>query len=372
MRTAARPIVLVCLSAFGATLAAQTAPTQARFEGAWADARGATLPRGTHAVWTETTYPTMTQEEVDAALARIGKDPAHPERVHIESNKWLLEVGPHTTTLAFWYLDDEHFRVNEDLPKADWSPQIDAVVNGREGWVQGANGALTALDFNNTPPGVADSRTYRNRITGFNTEFVSSGLGRTASPYTVTGWSADGNAWRARIDMNNGKISFQITGGFSEEHDHIFLTRNEVVAAEEEKYIGNYTEYSGHHYNEQVGRFIPTTVEYKSASGQTERARSLVSLEPFDPDLFSSYAKVPTGDHKDPLRPDLALRRIDDFRPATAVRTEIDQTSGQAVTELLPDSRPARAGSEWRTAGWILAGVCVATLIGVRVYSTRK
>ena len=109
--------------------------------------------------------PTAPSEEIDAAIARLGAEPRETERAELEGQRWLANTGPSVSTYRLWYLSDRQFRINEDIPNAEWSPEIDAVVNGDEGWVYASDGSVSVMNFDRPPPG-RNPRIHVQKIRG--------------------------------------------------------------------------------------------------------------------------------------------------------------------------------------------------------------
>lgn len=352
--------MLVCAS----TVFAQ--PTQQDFEWAWKDAASMTLPKGTHASWMELVYPQMTGEEAAALLDQIGDNQAEPRWATARHAQWL-NGEPQKSEYNLWYIDDSHFRLNNDLPQAEWSPDVDAVVNGNEGWTRGANGALTALDLRN-PPKTRDPRTFLSEVHGYVTNFLAGGMGRydisNVAKFTIN----DDNRWSATLLSQDGGVKYRLDGEYKSDTEQFLILQSKIIASKDRpNSVGNTVVYKDHKPNSFIHWYMPEQVEVKNARGAVLREYRALEIKYFDPDKFDSYATLPVGDHVDPLRPDVELRRIDDFRTATATRTEIDRSSGEQSLSLLADDREFADGSYWNKIGWVAVVVIAAAFVVIQV-----
>src|SRR5512138_496739 len=194
---------LILASAASAAVVTHAAaePTPEGFLAAWTAAREVAIPPNTKVVWTETKHARMTPEELEAAFAALPQTAPHdPALQSLRHEQWVLESGGVTSTFVLWYADDNHFRLNEDLPDANWTPQIDAVVDGEQGWSYGSDGIVSAVSLD-APPTGRDPRIHRDTIRRVWSRLFAGGMGRGSSALVLRDFRADGGAWTAALEV---------------------------------------------------------------------------------------------------------------------------------------------------------------------------
>lgn len=346
---------------------ASAAPTIDDFDRAWRAARNYQIPKSTEIEWRETTHPTMTAEEIDAAIARLGSEPRESERAVLEGQRWLLNAGPSVSTYHLWYLSDRQFRLNEDIPNAEWSPQIDATVNGNEGWIYASDRSVAVVDLNRPPPG-RNPQVHVQKIRGVVQELLASGMGFGSPALEVRSFEMEGDEWRAMLSLPGTDVRFRLTGGYSPGGDQFVVHMGQFFAPTFPETDGQSLEYSGHSFNPELGRYIAKRFVHRDAGGAIVRSCELISIGAFDPSSFGRIAAVPSPSRADPSRPDRQIKRIDDYRPATAVSTTLDIATGAVVSnEPLASASNRQSANAWRWAGWVILPVLVGAFVVFRM-----
>ncbi len=336
-------------------------PSRQAFESARQDALSMMLPAGTHASYIEIAYPSMTMEEAQALLERIGDDYSDP-RWGEASQVVMLDGEPLRSVLNIWFLDGSHYRVNEDIPQWEGSPTVDAVVNGTEGWIRGANGALTALDLRNVPP-MRDPRSVRSQVDRFVQYFLCAGVGMFPRN-TLDSFSSDEDSWSAVLRNERDGSAAKVSGRFVPDTGQFLLAEAVYFPSGTSAPSGGRTEVTGYEFDEYLQTEIPTQVLLYDSGGKKQRQFVRNFAKPFDRETFKDLARLPSGEHTDPLRPDTQLRRIDDFRTSVATRTEIDPVSGDETIEPLADNRKFAKKLSWDLVGWgVLLCLVIAFLL---------
>jgi len=343
-------------------------PTQQDFELAWKDAISLSLPQGTHAAWEEIAYPEMTVEEARILIDRIGDDQSQPGWAEAKQALFLGDGGQINSTYHIWYIDDLHYRINEDTPKADWSPTIDAVTNDQIGWIRGANGVLTVLDLRNTPR-MRDSRSFFSHIDGFVNNFVNAGMG-IYPKHQIERLEIEANTWNAVLRGSGSGSAAELSGHYYPSVEQFVVDRIEFHLKGDLESRGAIIEYSEYQFQNFVDRFVPGRVALVSAKGEKQREYLFGTIEYFNPAEFKKIAQIPDSDHPDPLRPKEALRIIDDFRPKAAVRTEVDSQNGERLVTPLADDREFADQFSWNFVGWIVLVALV--FLGLLVHYKKK
>lgn len=351
--------VLILLLLAAATTAQ---PTRENFIAAWDDAATMTLPKGSHAAWTSTITPILGKADAEAELRGISD--GDPRRAGLQQAVWLNGRALESK-FELWYIGRSQFRINEDTPLSESSPVTDATINEGVGWVYGADGVLTALDMTNVPP-MRDPRSFLPSIDLLVSRFLNAGLGSASAAnraMTVTEYESHADSWTAEIADTTGSLAFRLTGSYDTEREQFLTSELTVIRNPLQAAVGNTTKFLEYHFVPFVQRMVPSRVVTHDPVMSTETNLRLVSLEPFEPTEFKRIARLPDAESGDSIRQGLALRRIDDFRPASAVKTEIDPITGAAVNSPLADPRPQRTGGVWRPLGWTLVGVIALFLI---------
>lgn len=346
---------------------ASAAPTIDDFDRAWRAARNYQIPKSTEIEWRETTHPTMTAEEIDAAIARLGSEPRESERAVLEGQRWLLNAGPSVSTYHLWYLSDRQFRLNEDIPNAEWSPQIDATVNGNEGWIYASDRSVAVVDLNRPPPG-RNPRVHVDTINALKSNLLTSGMGFGMSQLEVRSFEIDQDEWRAILTLPDSGVRFRLSGYYRPENDQFVVRAGQFAAPEYPETDGKSLEYSGHEFNAALGQVVARRFVHKDRNGRPIRSIELDLLDRFDTALFAGIAAVPSPARNDPTRPERQIRRIDDYRPATAVTTTLDSDTGAVVSnEPLASVTNRQSANAWRWTGWVILPVLVAAFVVVRM-----
>ena len=366
MVLSSRPAILACVLSV-ACGAAVAAPSIEEFERSWQAARGYEIPRGTSVVWSETTHARMTSEEIDAAIARLGAEPRETERAELEGQRWLANTGPSVSTYRLWYLSDRQFRINEDIPNAEWSPEIDAVVNGDEGWVYASDGSVSVMNFDRPPPG-RNPRIHVQKIRGVVQELLASGMGFGSPKLEVRSFEITDDEWRAMLSLPETEVRFRLTGFYRAENAQFVVRTGLFAAPGHPETDGQSLEYSQHTYDPALERVVAGRFVHRDAGGRIVRTSDLTSIASFDPQTFGRIAAVPSPDRDDPTRDGRRIKRIDDYRPATAVSTTLNPETGAVVsTEPLATAVNRRGSNLWRWAGWVILPVLVGAFVIVRM-----
>lgn len=324
-------------------------PTQQEFEWAREDALSMMLPKGTHASYVTIKYPKMSAAEAQALLDRIGEDHTNP-RWGEARETLMLDGQPLRSEFNIWYIDDTHFRVNEDTPQLAVSPTIDAVVNGNDGWIRAGNGVLTALDLRNTPR-TRDSRTSKNRINVFVRYFVHAGIGLYPSR-TLDSFRASADSWSAVLRNEETGAVAELSGRYITDAGQFVVDRARNVPGDDSAIPAVSIELSDYQFDHYLQSHLPTTVAVFSSDGRKSREYVREFAKHFDTRSFDEMARLPADGYTDPLRPDVELRRINDFRTSRATRTEIDPESGSSSTNPLADDRVFADNGRWDIVGW--------------------
>ncbi len=344
------------------TAATAAQPTRENFIAAWDDAATMTLPKGSHAAWTSTITPILGKADAEAELRGISD--GDPRRTGLQQAIWLngrvLE-----SKFELWYIGRSQFRINEDTPLSESSPVTDATINEGVGWVYGADGVLTALDMTNAPP-MRDPRSFLPGIDLLVSRFLNAGHGTGSAAsrtFLVTEFESNADSWSAEVTDVSGTTAFRLTGSYDSDREQFLtseltISRNPLQAA-----VGSKTKFLEYTFVPFVQRMVPSRVVTHDQVMSTETEIRLLSLQPFDPAEFKRIARLPDTERGDSIRQGLAIRRIDDFRPASAIKTEIDPVTGSSTNSPLADPRPQRTGGFWRPLGWTLVGVITLFLI---------
>lgn len=346
---------------------ASAAPTIDDFDRAWRAARNYQIPKSTEIEWRETTHPTMTAEEIDAAIARLGSEPRESERAVLEGQRWLLNAGPSVSTYHLWYLSDRQFRLNEDIPNAEWSPQIDATVNGNEGWIYASDRSVAVVDLNRPPPG-RNPQVHLQKIRGVVQELLASGMGLGSSKLEVRSFELDGDNWRAMLSLPNTDVRFRLSGSYSPEGDQFLVHTGQFASPSQPETDGQTVEFTEHGFDPTLNQIVAHRYVQRGGDGRIIRSSDLKSIGAFDPAGFGRIAAVPSPSRADPSRPDRQIKRIDDYRPATAVSTTLDIATGAVVSnEPLASATNRQSANAWRWAGWVILPVLVGAFVVVRM-----
>lgn len=343
-------------------------PTRADFQSAWDDAATMTLPAGSHAEWSYTVYPKHTAREAESLLATIAE--GDPGRSSLQQAIWL-NGRPLQSDYQLWYVSDSRFRINEDTPLATWSPTTDATVNGPDGWICGANGVLTAVDLKDAPPN-RDPRAFLSTIESFVDTFVNAGLatGHIASrPLVIKEFDTDTGGWVGEISDTSGSFAYRVTGEFHPEHDQFTVTELRITNNPMESEVGSHTRFEEYIFQPTIQRRIPQRVVSIDPDGFIKSELRFKSLKSFPKEDFDRIARLPDVNAGDPVRAELKLRRIDNFRPPSAVTTEIHPETGESRVGPLADPRPGKRNLSWKPIGWITAGLLVVFIV---VHNVRR
>ena len=336
----------------------------------WRAGRDVSVPTDTHLIWTERTFASMTSSEVEAALAALPQGaPDDPRRQALRREQWLADSGGVTSTFELWYVDNAHFRLNETLPEATWTPEIDAVVDGTEGWAYAGDGVVTAISTESPPDG-RDPRIHVETIKRVRSLFLAGGMGRGSSKLELTDFSFDANTWQAAMRVPDADIRFDLTGTYETDRSAFLLERVTIHSPDYPETHGVVTTYEGHQFHEHAGRDVPRQVREIDSNERPIRELTLRSLEAFDREDFTQIAALPDPKDGDITRPDRRVKRIDDYRISAAVSQEYDEHGELTSSEVLAIPAP-KHGSKWRVAGWLMAGILIATSIGLRLKRTR-
>lgn len=360
-----RPAILACVVCVSAG-SAVSAPSIDDFERAWKAAQAYKLPRGTEVAWRETTHATMTPAEVDAAIAQLGSEPRENERALLEGERWLANMGPSTSTYRLWYLGDDQFRLNEDIPNAEWSPQIDAAVNRDEGWIYASEGSVSVMDLDRPPPG-RNPRIHVQKVRGLVQELIASGMGFGSPRLEVRTFDIEGDEWRAMLSLPDTDVRFRLTGYYRADPDQFVVRTGQFLAPGIPETDGQAVEFSGHRFDDALDREVAQRFVHRDAQGRTVRVSELDTLARFDPSGFGRIAAVPAPGGADPTRADRVIKRIDDYRPATAVTRTVNAAGQVVSTEPLATAVNRRGSDAWRWAGWLILPVLVGAFVLARM-----
>lgn len=345
-------------------------PTAEGFLAAWTAAREVAIPPNTKVVWTETKHPRMTPEELAAAFAALPQTAPHdPALQSLRHEQWVLESGGVTSTFVLWYADDNHFRLNEDLPDADWTPQIDAVVDGEQGWSYGSDGIVSAVSLDSAPTG-RDPRIHRDTIRRVRLRLLVGGMGFGSDKLSLERFDIkEDGAWQAFMSIPDTPFRFDLIGGYNPAHNAYQLRSATITSPGFQDTDGVTAHYTGHTFEPETGTFVAQQIREVDRRGRLVAEMRLDSVESFEPSEFRRVARLPDPAGHDHTRPGRRIKRIDDYRPAAFTTTSFNESGRESGRDDLP-GRPARA-SNWRAWACGGAGLVAAGLIVLRVRRGR-
>ena len=339
-------------------------PTISDLEEAWKDALSMRLPKGTHATWTEEYFAQYSVEEARSIIERYGADPTNEAVREARLVIRLSETGKLVSSFSLWYVDDSHYRVNEDTPQAEWSPIVDAAVDGTTGWIHAANGVVAAVDVDNPPSG-RNPRDYASEIDGFVKDFLTGGLGRVRNA-VFKNLERTGDLWHLEVTNADESLVYLLEMEYSNDHKQFMVLESRITSST--KYpdsVGSAVRHADYSYSDYLERMIPKSVVVVGSSGNTTLARHFGSASKFNSSDFASIARLPVDG--DAVRGDITLIRLDDYRGNTSLRTDFDPQTGVEETSAIADDRPLRDRFLWNNIGWFVLAVLVLTFFVVRI-----
>lgn len=345
------------------------------FKEAWDAGAAWTPPEGWVFRWRKEFLPALTLQEIESREAELRDLPDHPDHRYLRVQRRMLESGPQATEFEAWWSAPGSLRLNSTFGPSAALPYTDVVATPRNVYCLTSAG-LAILDPHVPPP---KFRTYvessEGEILGALREFFVGGLGafryRELVPAEA---SLVGSNLVGVLASQDGALSaMQCTLHMDRaKGDGLPVVREVSLRTEE---YGRSTE-ARVVYGDQVPSGVPgitvaSRVEFLNANDQVVLRSTWLGARPMEEGEFARVTRLPSIDSVDATRGAVTFTSITDFRAGVIGR--VDTATGGLVASRMPGTTGPPVTPEWLTvAGWTGAAILVASLVGVRLWRSRR
>jgi len=309
-------------------------------------------------------HPAASDETLAGWRREASGKPQHPLRALIETEERRRRHGPDHSRETIWFLDDSHWRLSTDTVRGEGDPTpFDTAQSGGASW------QLTQDYVSYFGP----DRSAPSDVVNAELDVVLQRLGwilngglqtaRHADPGTLD-VTVRGEQWEARLASDKG-TTWVYTGEWDSDGMRGLVRRMERRARAKNGLCLR-ADVSGWHLDPVVGRTIAREISIHVLS--PSEVKSIVRLEGVWPERRSEILQIvapPNALGADPVRGELRVTRVHDYRPDRGVTTHYDAATGTEVgTSSLEHlvRRDDGATRRLRVLGWVAAGVLACAL----------
>ena len=336
------------------------------FEDAWQAAREFKLAPGYVYEWDLLWHASLTDGELAALIAEVGKKPDHPKRRVMEAEQRRRAKGPDAIQRRLYYLDERRWRMNETNVTDSFF--VDIASTPGLVWALGPV-SLTLQDPDAPPPPNRDYVRTAEKYTLELRRFAWSGLGPV--PYEevrLLRAKLSGSGWIGQLAAYEKEFALEgvVVG------DRLRIESSQQDRADAgSAMFGLIERYSD--FKEAAGFPFPVAHRVRgfSAGERVQVAYVLRSVSPLSEDEFSVLSRVPEPGVADAVRGDVKFTSIVDFRRgAESITTKTPD--GERV-EAIPSAQLGRpASNSLRQVGWWSVAGIIAVLVGIRVWRSGR
>ena len=340
--------------------AAPTPETWLRSE--WEAARGEYSFPGVEIRYTVELCYVPPPEELAALRREVQGKPDHPGWRDLEVYDRRLGDGPDRISVRVWLADGE-WRVSQTGGAA--SPPVDYATANGVSWSLSPN-TLNLVDSDSPPP----QRDYAGLV-GANLSALSRllhgyiGIGEAKG--AVLGEIHEGSGrWTVVAEGDGLRASFE--GRWSEDLGRGFVERM-VIEQSLPQFVGAVTEFQEWRYDEPLGQWVAGRVVEHKPDGTVDRLFVFDTTAPVTREEFESLVTAPRLDRPDPIRGDLRVTKVSDFRSDALKESVVGPDGSVLQTRPLP-GRQARLNA--RRLGWAILVILAMTFVVVRIRNAGR
>ena len=319
--------------------------------------------------WREEDFNQLSQADIESLRALVSKVRDHPRSEELRRADREREQGPFFRTFLVFTDSKDRWRT-ASFPAE--GPTKDACIAGERVWSR-FGGKLTVYkpSHANEPSleAAAVPRAYENVFVPTLSYILDGGLhvlGRVMDS-RVTSVRVSGDRWEAML-VKDPPIAHDVRleGRWDPRPRRGFIERRTLAESgysPESK--GSYATFTGWSYNENLERWVCGEVNHFHADGKRWRRLLFEGAVPMPEGGWDAITRIPDGKDTDPLRGEVVLRTVRDFRTSEIAKIGEDG-SLRVVGEIPPMVRDEDRYAWLRPVGWVMIPVSLMVFVIVR------
>lgn len=337
------------------------------FEAAWRSGEVFAVPDRVQVRYEVIDYPRLSDREIETIAERIANRPDHPDRLVLEQEQ-RRRREPDTTQIVLWHIDASVWRLNRD--EAFQGVYVDIASNKDVLWSL-TPFAVQLLDADRVAP---PNRNLASVFGGAVNEIRRFAWGpwgdRPFSEITVRDISVSGTGAQFTYSFASGATLRAACMVRSTPPRLLPTTVTLLQSPSSPDSIGQTWVWKDWEYDPVLGVERAGVIEHRDLTGRLLRSTVLLNVSALD-DANALLFDAPRVGNPDAVRGIVPIQNVLDFRSGKEVVTTISPSG--ATSMPLPESMKQQGRPfPWRAAGWLLAGIIAAALIGTKIVLSHR